>query len=117
METCHGEKFSEAIKAVSKSDNIVAVGLNCTSPEYVTSLLESIQGHNIQKPIIVKPNSGELWNADKRYYLLKWCHTLFVVNAHYFSDFQLTMLNLLTFQQHYASYKTVTVSAKNNWLQ
>ena len=37
METCHGEVFSEAVRAVMERGGrqIVAVGVNCTNPEYV----------------------------------------------------------------------------------
>ncbi|XP_045201371.2 uncharacterized protein LOC123554973 isoform X2 [Mercenaria mercenaria] len=64
-ETCRGEKFCDAIKSVCSSENVIAVGVNCTGPQYITSLLKSIQGLNIQKPILVKPNSGEMWNSGK----------------------------------------------------
>ncbi|KAK3598408.1 hypothetical protein CHS0354_005501 [Potamilus streckersoni] len=67
--TCHGELFSDAVRSVCQSDQVIAVGLNCTSPQYVTPLLKSIEHLKIKKPILVKPNSGELWNAmDKRFY-------------------------------------------------
>ncbi|XP_052784245.1 homocysteine S-methyltransferase YbgG-like [Mya arenaria] len=60
-EVCHGEQFRDAVASVSSSTNVEAVGLNCTAPQYVTPLLKSIQGLKLQKPIIVKPNSGESW--------------------------------------------------------
>ncbi len=44
------------------SDQIVAVGLNCTAPEYVTDLLKSADGG--RTPLVVYPNSGEKWNPD-----------------------------------------------------
>lgn len=64
-QTCHGEPFSEAVQSIIKSPNVVAAGLNCSDPQNVTSLLKSIQGLQLSKPIIVKPNSGELWEAHK----------------------------------------------------
>ena len=33
--TCHGELFSEAVRSVATSSQVLAVGINCTSPEYV----------------------------------------------------------------------------------
>ncbi|KAL3846543.1 hypothetical protein ACJMK2_017522 [Sinanodonta woodiana] len=67
--TCHGELFSDAVRSVCQSDQVIAVGLNCTSPQYVTPLLKSIGHLQIKKPILVKPNSGELWDAiDKKFY-------------------------------------------------
>ncbi|KAL4219812.1 hypothetical protein ACF0H5_020224 [Mactra antiquata] len=67
-ETCRGEKFVSAVKSICDSSNVIGVGVNCTSYEYVTSLLKSLQSLNLQKPIIVKPNSGELWDSGKGWY-------------------------------------------------
>lgn len=75
-ETCHGEKFCDAIKSVCSSKNVVAVGVNCTGPQYITSLLKSIQKLNLQKPVIVKPNSGELWDSGTGWYGRETCPEL-----------------------------------------
>lgn len=64
-DTCGGDKFCDAIQTVSQSDRVVAMGVNCTPPQYVTPLLKSLAHLNIQKPLIVKPNSGEKWQANK----------------------------------------------------
>ncbi len=37
----HGERFSDCVALAESSDQIVAVGLNCTAPQYATGLLES----------------------------------------------------------------------------
>lgn len=58
----HGESFFDCISLAAESAQIVAVGLNCTSPEYVSGLLDSVTG--IRKPLMVYPNSGEHWNPD-----------------------------------------------------
>jgi len=50
---------------VTQSKNVIAAGVNCSDPQYVTQLLKSIQGLKLQKPIIVKPNSGEHWGVNK----------------------------------------------------
>lgn len=55
----HGELFSDAVKAVAFCDNVVAVGINCTKPSLISPLLKSIQYLQLQKPILIKPNSGE----------------------------------------------------------
>ncbi|KAJ8310805.1 hypothetical protein KUTeg_012670 [Tegillarca granosa] len=39
--TFHGEKLDDAIKAVLGSENLVAVGVNCTSPGLISPLLKS----------------------------------------------------------------------------
>lgn len=56
----HGESFASAMAAANDSEQIVAAGLNCTPPEHVSPLLESVRGHT-SKPLLVYPNSGECW--------------------------------------------------------
>ena len=60
---CHGEPFADCAALAETSDQIIAVGINCTPPQYLVPLLESAQPLN--KPLIVYPNSGETWVADE----------------------------------------------------
>lgn len=54
--TCHGELFSDVvIEIVRQSAQIVAVGVNCTSPQFVKFLLQGIKG-KVDVPFIVYPN-------------------------------------------------------------
>ena len=53
-----GESFKEAGK-VSKELGADYIGINCTSPELVTSLLESAKEYG---PFVVYPNAGRTWN-------------------------------------------------------
>lgn len=53
-----GELFSEAAK-LSKDLGADFVGINCTSPEFVTSLLQSASEYG---PFVVYPNAGKTWN-------------------------------------------------------
>ena len=41
----------------------MAVGVNCTAPRYVASLLGSADG--LGKPLAAYPNSGEKWDAGR----------------------------------------------------
>ncbi|ESP04366.1 hypothetical protein LOTGIDRAFT_170870 [Lottia gigantea] len=68
MSTCHGEKLADCIQAVFESDQVIASGINCTHPQYITSLLSSLPLDTPHKPYIVKPNSGEDWFPGKG-----WC--------------------------------------------
>ena len=43
-------------------DRVAAVGVNCTPPEHITSLIREIRVAS-QKPIVVYPNSGETYDA------------------------------------------------------
>ena len=38
---CNGDLFSDAYAEFSKNDQLVAIGINCTSTKYITPLLES----------------------------------------------------------------------------
>lgn len=55
---CSGELFSDAAK-ISKELGAEYVGINCTSPELVTGLLESAKEYG---PFVVYPNAGRTWN-------------------------------------------------------
>ena len=64
-EISNGESFSECISAVSESPQIIATGVNCTPPQYITRLLQSVKQERNQR-LIVYPNSGEIWNDGQR---------------------------------------------------
>jgi homocysteine S-methyltransferase len=53
-----GEYFKDAAR-VSKELGAEFVGINCTSPELVTSLLDSAKEYG---PFVVYPNAGRTWN-------------------------------------------------------
>ncbi len=42
-----------------ENPNVIAIGVNCTFPRHVTSLINEIRKSNTQIPIMVYPNSGE----------------------------------------------------------
>ncbi|WP_041961912.1 homocysteine S-methyltransferase [Sulfurospirillum cavolei] len=57
-----GESIQECAKVLDTCDNIVAIGINCTAPQYIEALIEQIRAVT-QKPIIVYPNGGATYNA------------------------------------------------------
>lgn len=61
LHVAHGETFAECAARASACDQILAVGVNCTDPENVPSLLGSVSGTG--KPLAAYPNSGEHWDA------------------------------------------------------
>ncbi|XP_064615625.1 homocysteine S-methyltransferase-like [Liolophura sinensis] len=71
--TCHGETFANAILPAIQSECFIGVGMNCTAPGHVTSLLRSIQHQPIKKAVIAKPNSGEQYEAGKGWYGKEKC--------------------------------------------
>ncbi|MCB0062652.1 MAG: homocysteine S-methyltransferase [Caldilineaceae bacterium] len=65
---CHGERFRDAVALANESDQIVAIGVNCTPPQYVESLLQQAEGVT-DKPLLAYPNSGEQWDATAHCWL------------------------------------------------
>jgi homocysteine S-methyltransferase len=65
---CHGEPFADCVRLAERSDQIVAVGLNCTAPRFVADLLAQARSATA-KPILVYPNSGERWDASAHCWL------------------------------------------------
>ncbi|MCB0521656.1 MAG: homocysteine S-methyltransferase [Saprospiraceae bacterium] len=57
-----GEPFAKAVALANNSPQVVAVGVNCTSPQFIESLLKIAQ-NNTHKLLIAYPNSGEGWDA------------------------------------------------------
>ncbi|XP_070539077.1 uncharacterized protein [Ptychodera flava] len=60
----HGEKFTDAIKVAASAPSVIAVGVNCSPPQYVEGLLKRLKGENGGKTLIAYPNSGETWIGD-----------------------------------------------------
>jgi homocysteine S-methyltransferase len=60
-----GSHLRDAIHAVSDSEQIVAIGVNCVPPSLVSELIATVK-QDSDKPIIVYPNSGEKWNATTK---------------------------------------------------
>lgn len=56
-----GTPIKDCACALDEFSGVVAVGLNCTAPKYVESLVKILK-ENTDKPVIVYPNSGEIYN-------------------------------------------------------
>jgi homocysteine S-methyltransferase len=63
--TCEGQRIAECVSRLNDFPQVVSVGVNCTRPEYITSLLQSMRDHT-DKPLLVYPNSGEHYDARTR---------------------------------------------------
>lgn len=61
----NGDTISECAKWLDEHEQIAAVGINCTPPSYIPSLINEIHKHT-PKPVIVYPNSGEEYNAEDK---------------------------------------------------
>ena len=60
-----GTPIAAAVKACGSPNSLVAVGLNCTDPRYVRTLIDKIVPIT-DLPIIVYPNSGEGYDRESR---------------------------------------------------
>ena len=65
-----GTPLTQVVELVNKSDQIIALGFNCIPEQDVSSSLDHLRSLT-EKPLIVYPNSGEHWDAEKR----KWFGT------------------------------------------
>lgn len=63
--TAAGDAITECARALDAEQQVMAIGVNCVAPELVTSLIRAIRAETA-KPIVVYPNSGEVWNAAAR---------------------------------------------------
>jgi homocysteine S-methyltransferase len=57
-----GQIFADCVKQFEGHPQIAAIGINCTSPKYISSLIREAQ-KTTSKPILVYPNSGETYDA------------------------------------------------------
>jgi len=61
----HGEEIRACARLLNCEPQVVAVGVNCTPPRLITSLIEELRTET-QKPIVIYPNAGRTWDAASR---------------------------------------------------
>ena len=58
-----GSRLTDSLPCLTKLPNVVALGVNCTAPRFVPSLLESAR--KVTKgPLVAYPNSGERYEPE-----------------------------------------------------
>lgn len=62
---CDGTPIETCARHLDGIDKVAAIGVNCTPPRFVESLVKRIRAVT-KKPIVVYPNSGERWDAERR---------------------------------------------------
>lgn len=65
LRTRAGQPLREAFAIAAEVAEIVAVGVNCCAPDDVAAAV-TLAREATGKPVIVYPNSGEGWDADRR---------------------------------------------------
>ena len=64
-----GNKISEAAKLLANNANVFAIGVNCTSPKYISAIIDILKQSVPEKKIIVYPNSGEVYHVQSKSWL------------------------------------------------
>jgi homocysteine S-methyltransferase len=60
-----GTPIEQAARAATAGGRFAALGINCTAPEHVDSLLERLRAVS-DLPLVVYPNSGRTWDGARR---------------------------------------------------
>ncbi len=61
-----GTPIEDCAALFSNHPTVFAIGVNCTSPEYISTLIQSIKKKSGNKKIVVYPNAGAVYNADTK---------------------------------------------------
>ena len=59
-----GQLFVDCVRKLEAHPQIASIGINCTSPEYISSLIRAAKKVT-EKPILVYPNSGETYDSER----------------------------------------------------
>ncbi len=59
--TCHGEPIAECAAFLDSVPQAAAIGINCSAPQFIPGLIGEIR-RVTRKPIVVYPNSGEVYD-------------------------------------------------------
>jgi homocysteine S-methyltransferase len=60
-----GTPVEEAARVAAGGGRVTALGINCTPPEHIDSLIERTRAVT-DLPILVYPNSGRIWDGERR---------------------------------------------------
>jgi homocysteine S-methyltransferase len=61
---CDGTPFDRAVEVAAASPSVVALGVNCTSPAHVTSLVSLAARAGL--PVVCYPNRGAFWDPVRK---------------------------------------------------
>jgi homocysteine S-methyltransferase len=59
-----GQAFADCVAQLEGHPQIAAMGINCTSPQYIPALIRAAK-EKTDRPILVYPNLGETYNAER----------------------------------------------------
>ncbi|MDW3192093.1 MAG: homocysteine S-methyltransferase [Cytophagales bacterium] len=58
--------IEKAVAFFTDNAQVIAVGINCTHPKYITGLIQRIKHAAPMKKVVVYPNSGEVYNPETK---------------------------------------------------
>lgn len=61
-----GTPIKEVASFLLDHPSIFALGVNCTKPEFISTLIKEIRAVNVDIKIVVYPNSGQVYHADTK---------------------------------------------------
>jgi homocysteine S-methyltransferase len=64
-----GTRIQDCAALFKDCDQVVAIGINCTAPKYISSLIEQTQLGAPGKPVVVYPNAGNIYDIKTRTWL------------------------------------------------
>ena len=76
-----GEEISSCAEWLDNHKQVAAVGVNCTAPKYMESLISEIK-KGTNKPVILYPNSGEEYLSDSKTWNGATAEANYSENAH-----------------------------------
>lgn len=59
-----GQPFADCVRLLKDHPQIAAIGINCTSPQYISALMQ-IGKQETDTPLLTYPNLGEQYDAEK----------------------------------------------------
>ncbi|RMH02439.1 MAG: homocysteine S-methyltransferase [Chloroflexi bacterium] len=63
-----GTPITDCVRLLADAPRVAAIGVNCTPPRYIPALIKAI--HQVtDKPIVVYPNSGEIYDPERHCWL------------------------------------------------
>lgn len=60
-----GEKVSHCAEWLDEQEQVAAIGINCSAPHLIESLIKEVKSKTA-KPIIIYPNSGEVYDPSSK---------------------------------------------------
>lgn len=61
-----GTRIEKCVSLFADHPRVFAIGVNCTSPQYISELIQCIKTKSGDTKIIVYPNSGAVFHADSK---------------------------------------------------